>query len=74
MSREPKDTQQPESSAAASDASQPGKQSESGESNETVREIFIRFASGNPQFKEVKSSGKGFVIIGARPPHGKSGG
>jgi hypothetical protein len=75
MSTEPKDTQeQPKSSAAAPKASKPEKQSESGASNETVHEIFMMFASGNPRFKEVKSSGKGFVIIGARPPHGNSGG
>ena len=36
--------------------------------SETVREIFTRLASKNLRFKEVKNFGKGFVIVGARPP------
>jgi hypothetical protein len=75
MSEEPEDTtQQPNSGAAAPNVSQPEKQSEPGASNETVREIFMRLASGNPRFKEVKLSGKGFIIIGARPQQSNIGG
>ena len=36
-------------------------------SNETVRDKFMRKASENPRFREVKNPGKGFVIVGAKP-------
>jgi hypothetical protein len=34
---------------------------------ETQRERFTRLVSGNPRFKEVKPSGKAFIIVGAKP-------
>ena len=34
---------------------------------ETARDIYMRLAAKNPRFKEVKNSGKGFVIVGAKP-------
>jgi hypothetical protein len=33
----------------------------------TVRELFMKAISGNPRFKEAPKSGKGFVIVGAKP-------
>ena len=57
MSKEPKDiTQKPNDPTTR---------------RETVHEIYRREAAANPRFKEVTNSGKGFVIIGARPPAGK---
>jgi hypothetical protein len=54
MSKEPKDaTQKPNDPTAR---------------RETTREVYRREAAANPRFKEVTNSGKGFVIIGARPP------
>jgi hypothetical protein len=33
----------------------------------TVHEQFIKRASTDPRFREVKGSGQGFVIVGAKP-------
>jgi len=41
-------------------------------SKETAHEAFTRITSGNPRFREVKNPGKGFVIVGARPPRKES--
>ena len=36
--------------------------------SETVAERFTRLVSNDPQFEEVKNTGKAFVIVGVRPP------
>jgi hypothetical protein len=64
MSKEPKDgTQEPKAGAVVPDH----EQAEPGANTETVREKLKRLIADNPRFKEVKSSGKGFVFVGAKP-------
>jgi hypothetical protein len=57
MSKEPKETTQKPNDPTAR--------------RETAREIYEREASANPRFKEGTNSGRGFVIVGARPSAGK---
>lgn len=73
MSKEPKDTEeQPKPTAALPSSSELNSEQDQAESSETVREIFMRLISGNPNFVLAKPSGKAFVIGGARPSSGKT--
>jgi hypothetical protein len=72
MSKEPKDTkQQPKSSAASPSSSEVKSEQHQTESSETVRERVMKKISGDPRFIIAKPSGRGFVIVGARPSSGK---
>ena len=64
MSKAPKDgTQEPKAGAVVPD----DEQAEPSANTEMVREKLKRLMADNPRFKEVKSSGKGFVFVGAKP-------
>jgi hypothetical protein len=47
-------------------SSEQPKKTEPTASKETAHEAYIRVFSGNPKFKEVKGSGRGYVIGGAK--------
>ena len=68
MSKEPNDmTQTAKFNTDAQSSSKPHKETAQPASNETVADKFMKIASQNPRFKEVKNSEKGFMIVGAKP-------
>ncbi len=68
MSNKPNDmTQKSKSNTDAQSSSERKELTEQATGKETAREAVTRLLSTDPRCREVKNSGQGFVIVGARP-------